>query len=135
MPTIDAAATTTAPPEAVWTLLEDASAWSRWGSWKDVHVEGGGPQQPGAIRVLVRPPFRVRERITAWEPGRRMGYELVSGMHVRGYHATATLEPDAGGGTSIRWHSEYASSDPVTALILRLAVRDTVKRLAKAAGR
>ena len=31
MRTIEAAATTTAPPAAVWALLADASKWQQWG--------------------------------------------------------------------------------------------------------
>lgn len=134
MKTIDASATSSAPPAAVWRLLADASTWPRWGGWSDVHVEGGGHQREGAVRVLVRRPFRVRERITGWEPERRMSYELLDGLRVRGYRATATLEPTAEGGTVIRWRSEYERADPVTALILRTAVRDTARKLAKAAA-
>lgn len=36
------------------------------------------------MRVLVRAPFRVRERITAWVPRERMAYELIDGMRVQG---------------------------------------------------
>jgi hypothetical protein len=118
----------------VWALLSDASSWTGWGSWSEVFVEGGGEQRPGAVRVVVRKPFRVRERITDWEPERRMGYEVVEGMKVRGYRATVTLEPAADGGTTIRWHSTYEHAGPFTATVLRLAVRDTCKRLARAAG-
>ncbi len=133
MRTIEATATASAPPGAVWALLEDASRWSQWGSWTAVEVEGGGPQEPGAVRVLVRPPLRVRERITEWVPGERMAYELLDGMRVRGYRATVAVEP-RGGGTVVRWRSTYESADPVTALVLRLAVRDACRRLARAAS-
>ncbi len=133
MRTIEATATASAPPGAVWALLEDASRWSQWGSWTAVEVEGGGPQEPGAVRVLVRPPLRVRERITEWVPGERMAYELLDGMRVRGYRATVAVEP-RGVGTVVRWRSTYESADPVTALVLRLAVRDACRRLARAAS-
>ena len=134
MKTIDAEATTTAPPAAVWALLEDAGAWARWGSWSEVGVEGGGPHEPGAIRYLVKKPYRIRERVTDWVPEQRMGYELLEGMKVEGYSATVTLEPTAAGGTTIRWHSTYDKAGPFTALVLRMAVRDSAKRLAKAAA-
>jgi hypothetical protein len=78
--TIEAVERTTASPVAVWTLLEDASAWARWGSWSQVEVEGGGPQEPGAERVRVRRPYRVRERITEMVPGERFGYELLAAL-------------------------------------------------------
>jgi hypothetical protein len=50
----------------------------------------------------VRGPFRTRERITEWVPGERFGYEVIGGLRVRGYRATATLDDAAEGGTVIR---------------------------------
>ena len=118
----------------MWELLADASAWARWGPWSAAEIEGGGRQAPGEVRVLVKFPFRVRERITEWVPAERLGYELIDGMHVRGYRATVSLEETADGGTTVRWRGTYERSDPFTALVLRLAIRDACKRLAKAAA-
>ena len=132
--TIEAHSTTAAPPSAVWALLADASTWSQWGAWSDVHVEGGGPQQPGAIRVLVKRPYRLRERVTEWVPGERTGYELLEGMPVRGYRSTVSLEEEPGGGTVVHWRSTYDHAGPFTALVLRLAVRDACRRVARAAA-
>jgi uncharacterized protein YndB with AHSA1/START domain len=133
MKTIEAEATTSAPPAGVWALLADASQWSQWGAWSEVEVEGGGAHVPGAIRRLVKWPYRLRERVTDWEPERRMGYELVEGMNVSSYSSTVTLEPD-GTGTRIRWRSRYEKAGPLTAVVLRLAVRNAAKRLARAAS-
>jgi hypothetical protein len=132
--TTESTATTTAAPDAVWALLADAGAWQRWGAWSESRVEGGEEHGPGAVRVLVQRPFTVRERVTDWEPGRRMGYELLDGMKVRGYRAQVTLEPHGEGGTLVRWRSTWEQAGPLTALLLRLAVRDAPKRLAKAAA-
>ena len=134
MKTIEAVGTTSGSRDTVWALLADASAWARWGSWSDVEVEGGGAQGPGAVRVLVRRPFRTRERITEWVPGKRFGYEVIGGLRVRGYRATVTLDDAAEGGTVIRWRSQYDHAGRLTALMLRLAVRDACKRLAQAAS-
>ena len=134
MPTIEAEATTTGSPADVWALLEDAGAWSRWGSWSDVGVEGGGEHRPGAIRVLRKWPYRLRERVTEWEPERCMGYELVEGMPVQGYRGKVTITAWPDGGTIVRWVSSYDHAGPFTALVLRLAVRDACRRLAKAAN-
>jgi uncharacterized membrane protein len=131
---IEAVETTSGSREAVWQLLEDAGTWAEWGSWSSVEVEGGGDQKVGALRVLVNRPFRIRERITDIEPGERFGYELLEGMRVRGYRSTVTLEDAPGGGTVIRWVSVYEHAGPLTAVLLRLAVRDSCKRLAKAAS-
>lgn len=135
MTTIEAVATTSGSREAVWALLEDAPRWAEWGSWSQVEVEDGGDQRPGAVRVLVNWPFRVRERITEWVPGERIAYELLEGMRVRGYRSTVSLEDAPGGGTHIRWRSVYDRAGPFTALLLRLAVRESCRRLAKAASR
>ena len=134
MKTIEALRRTSASRETVWALLEDASTWAQWGAWSSVEVEGGGEQRAGALRVLVNRPFRIRERITEWEPGERIGYELLEGMRVRGYRSSVTLEDGADGGTNIRWRSVYDRAGPLTTLLLRLAVRDSCKRLAKAAS-
>ncbi len=134
MRTIEAEATTSGSRDAVWALLNDASSWAEWGSWSRVEVEGGGDQKLGALRVLVNRPFRVRERITEWEPGERVGYELLEGMRVQGYRSTVSLEDAPAGGTVIRWRSVYDRAGPLTTLLLRLAVRDSCKRLAKAAS-
>ena len=134
MRTIEAVATTSGSREQVWALLEDASAWARWGSWSEVTVEGGGEQGPGAVRVLVRRPFRTRERITEWVSGERFGYEVIGGLRVRGYRSTVTLEDAPAGGTTIRWRSTYEHAGLLTAVMLRLAVRDACRRLAKAAS-
>jgi hypothetical protein len=135
MKSIEASATTPASRDAVWRLIADESQWPVWGRWSSVTIEGGGVHGLGAVRRLVQRPFTVRERVTEWEPGSRMSYDLLEGMNARGYHATASLEDAPGGGTVIRWHSEWESADPITAFLLRTAARDTVKRIAKAASR
>lgn len=134
MKTIEAVETTSGSRERVWSLLEHAPTWAEWGPWSSVEVDGGGEQGPGAERILVSRPFRVRERITEWEPRERLGYELLEGMRVRGYRSTVTLEDAPGGGTTVRWRSEYERAGPVTTLVLRGAVREACKRLARAAA-
>ncbi len=134
MQTIEATAASTAAPERVWELIADVSEWPRWGTWSRGEVEGGGPQEKGAIRVLEKKPYRLRERIIEWVPGERMAYELLEGMRVRGYRSVVSLERSADGGTLIRWRSTYDRAGPLTALILRIAIRDAPKRLARAAG-
>jgi hypothetical protein len=132
--TIEAEATTPATRDEVWSLLENAASWADWGSWSSVEVDGGGPQGVGVERTLVKWPYRVRERITEWDPGRRHSYELLDGMNAEGYRSTLTLEDAPGGGSVIRWRSEYERAGPLNTLVLRAAVRDSCKRLARAAS-
>ena len=133
MKTIEATATTSASPTDVWKLIDDVSEWTRWGTWTESGVEGDGPQKIGAVRTLVKRPFHLRERITEWEPNERMSYEVLEGMRVQGYRATVTLEPRSDGGTTIRWHATYERAGPLAGLILRRAIPDACRRLAKAA--
>ncbi len=133
--TIEASATTTASPADVWALLADLTTWTRWGAWSSASTEDGRPHGPCAVRVVVSRPFRVRELVTDWVPGERMGYELLDGMRVRGYRSTVSLEPGDDGGAVVTWRSTYEHAGPLTALVLRLAVRDSCRRLARAASR
>jgi hypothetical protein len=55
-------------------------------------------------------------------------------MRVRGYRSAVTLEDAPGGGTLVRWRSTYEHAGPVTALLLRAAVRDVCTRVARAAA-
>jgi hypothetical protein len=134
MKTIEATATTTASRAAVWALLADASRWTEWGAWTKSGVEGGGEQREGAVRTLTKWPYDLRELITEWVPEQRTSYELLEGMPVTGYRSTVTLEDAPEGGTLVRWRSTYERARPTTAIVLRLAVRDSCRRLAKAAG-
>ena len=135
MKTFEATSTTSAPPAAVWALLADQSAWARWGAWSEATVEGGGELRPGVVRELYARPFRVRERITEMEPERRLAYDMVDGMRIEGYSSLITLEPADGGGTLVRWRSQYEKGNPVHGLIVRFAIRDACRRVAKAASR
>ncbi len=131
MKTIDASAVSSDPRSVVWQRLADVDQWSEWGPWSSVEIEGGGEHGPGAVRILVKRPLTIRERVTRWEPEQAMGYELIDGMNVEGYSAVATLADAAGGGTEVRWHSEYEKAGFVAGAILKTAVRDVCKRVAK----
>lgn len=67
-------------------------------------------------------------------PEERLAYEMIDGMRVEGYSSQISLTPADGGGTVVRWHSRWEQANPVHALVLRLAIRDACKRLAKAAA-
>jgi len=135
MTTIEGVATTPASRAQVWALLADASKWSEWGTWSKVEVEDGAEHTSGAIRVLRQAPFTVRERVTEWVPNERMGYEMLEGMNVQGYRSTVLLEDAPGGGTTVRWRSTYDEAGLLTGQILKLAVKQATKRLARAAQR
>ena len=74
--------------------------------------------------------------MTAFEPPRRLGYELLSGIPIRDYRAEVTLEPDVDG-TLITWRSSFRGKFPVPGILvqrgLQTFIADTVKGLACAA--
>jgi hypothetical protein len=139
---IDARARSTASREAVWSLLANGRSWSAWGPWQKAELEQEGTPPPdgvGAIRRLIRRPVVTRERVIAFEPGSRLGYELLSGLPLRGYVGNVTLS-DTGGGTEIHWHTEFDGAKiPGTAGLFRRMlqgfVADVAERVAKEAER
>jgi uncharacterized protein YndB with AHSA1/START domain len=106
---IEASGTTTAPPSAVWSLIEDARRYPEWGAWSEGGYERPGDGSPRGVGAIQR--FRYGrtisiERIVDVQPGRSLAYELVSGIPVRNYHAVVELTP-AAGGTRIRWSARF----------------------------
>jgi uncharacterized protein YndB with AHSA1/START domain len=134
MPELDARVRSAAPPERVWALLADVTTWPRWADFDEASVESGSGL--GELRAFRRGRTRTSERVTVFEPPRRLGYDLVSGIPIRDYHADVTLTPE-NGGTDIRWHSTFKTKVPGTGWLIRHSlqrfVADTAERLARAA--
>jgi uncharacterized protein YndB with AHSA1/START domain len=137
---IDERAHSSASPEAVWELLANAKSWSDWGAWSSAELEREGTPPPGGVHAIKRVkkfPTTTVEEVTVFEPPARLGYEMRSGLPLRGYRGEVTLTPGDGGGTEIRWRSEFAPKIPGTGGLYRRAlsrfIADTAKRLAVAA--
>ena len=83
----------------------------------------------------------MREHIVIWEPPSRFGYDLLSGLPVRGYRSVVTLT-EAGGdddGTNIHWESRFDGrwrvlDGPMRAFIRR-TLNDVSARVAAEAER
>ena len=142
MQVIEAEAHSAADREAVWRVVADARGWSRWGAWQQAELEREGDPPPGgvgAIKALTRRPVVSREEVTVFEPPSRFGYRLLSGLPLRGYEATITLTEAPGGGTGIRWRSQFEPKIPLTGGMFRRSlgkfVQDTAERLAREAER
>lgn len=131
---LDAVARSSAPPERVWELLADVGTWPAWADFDEAEVESG--QGLGEVRAFRRGRRQTRERVTVFEPPHRFGYDFLSGLPIRDYHADVTLTT-ADGGTQIRWHSTFRARVPGTGWLIRPAlqrfVADTAERLARAA--
>ena len=81
MQTIYATARSDASPQTVWGLLADVDTWPRWAAFDSAELERPGkpdPQGVDAIRRFKRGRYTTRERVTAFEPPRRFGYELLA---------------------------------------------------------
>ena len=128
-----------APIDAVWARVADITTWSQWGQWDETkRIRDGAPSPDGegALREFWRGRKSHVEEVVAFEPPRRLAYEVRSGFPVRNYHAEMTLEP-VGGGTRIRWVSDFDGTNPVTGWVIEQALRrffpDAARRLARAA--
>lgn len=134
---LEATARSSAPPEKVWELLADARTWPEWAAFDAAEVEEGAGE--GEIRRFRRGRWTTRERVTAFEPGRRLGYELLSGIPIRDYRSEVTLTPADEGGTDIRWHSSFRQKLPLTGRTIQKSlekfVAETTENLARAAER
>jgi len=106
---VQAGGTTKASARAVWALLEDADTYHQWGPWRDSGYERPGDvfaHGPGAIRRFWHGRTTTIERVLDVDPGRRLVYEVVSGIPVRNYRAVVELTP-AGSGTAISWSATF----------------------------
>jgi len=148
---------TTGTPEAVYRLLAEATSWKDWAGplitraqW-EVEPDDSGA---GGIRRLGRPPFMVREEITAAHPPHHHGYRLLSGQPVRSYRAEVQISrvagfradagpsspgaaADADPGTLIEWRGAAVplvpGTGPLVRLLLGRMVHGFAMRLAAAA--
>ena len=104
-------ARSSAPPERVFALLDDATSWRRWAGPLVAHSswEREGEPAPGgvgAIRKVGRWPMFGREQVLVSEPPSHHAYTTLSGNPVRGYRADVALTPD-GAGTLITWSATF----------------------------
>jgi uncharacterized protein YndB with AHSA1/START domain len=132
MQEIDVSAESSATPERVWALLADARTWPRWAPFDDSTVEEG--EGLGEVRRFRTGRRITRERVTGFEPPRRLEYELLSGIPIRDYRAEVTLSP-AGDGTAIRWHSRFDSKLPGTGPLIRRGLGRFIERTAEGLAR
>jgi uncharacterized protein YndB with AHSA1/START domain len=125
---IDVTAVSSAPRQAVWALLADAGSWPRWSTFEEADVEG--PDGIGQLRTFRGAGVARCEQVVVFEPGRRLGSRLHSGLPVRDHHAEVTLVPRAGGGTAIRWRTVYRPAVPGTGWLLRRQLQPALTQIA-----
>jgi uncharacterized protein YndB with AHSA1/START domain len=134
---IDAEARSAAPPERVWDLLTTTSSWTTWSKASEAELTKPGVGDAEGVGALRR--FRVgrtisRERVVAFEPVSKFGYELLEGLPLRDYRAEVTLTPD-GAGTLIRWHSSFDPKVRGTGWLYRAILAYFIKKTANLLAR
>jgi uncharacterized protein YndB with AHSA1/START domain len=134
---IEATGRSSAPPERVFALLEDAPGWTAWAGFPLAEYEREGDPAPhgvGAVRRLGNRLASTREEVIAHDPPHHLAYRILSGVPVKDYRADVTLTPD-GTGTAIRWVSTFRpkvpGTGPLLAPFLRLFIRRFARRLAR----
>jgi uncharacterized protein YndB with AHSA1/START domain len=136
--TVDVRARSAAPPEAVYALLVDGASWPSWSghdSFELVEPGEAGGESLGAVRILRRGRLASRERIVELVPGRRLGYELLSGLPLSDYRGDVDLGPADGGGTAIHWHSSFTAKVPGTGWLYARVLRRFIQRAADGLAR
>ena len=126
--------------EVVFEVLADATRWHEWAGVtvgvSEWEREGDpAPGGVGAVRKLGRWPMFGREEITEYDPPHHLGYTILSGLPVRGYHADIDLVPGRDGGTTIRWSGAFEPSVWGTGAALEAVVGRIVHGYAKAAAK
>jgi uncharacterized protein YndB with AHSA1/START domain len=119
-----------APSRRVWELLTDHEDMPTWLPVREVVRRRPGRPDPngvGALRVVRGSGLAIEERITAFEPERRMVYEVVAGAPVREHRGEVWLEPD-GDATRVRWRVSLRPRLPGTGWLLRRIVDRLVGR-------
>ena len=128
-----------AAPDAIFAVLADATGWKDWAGTSVAVSEWDREGDPapggvGAVRKLGRRPFFTREQITEYDPPHHLGYTILSGFPVRGYHADIDLVPDGHGGTTIRWAGAFEPKVPGTGTALETLLARIVLGYARGAA-
>lgn len=133
MQTIDVRVPTKARPDTIYALLREGSTWPAWsplGSFELRSPGDGEPEGLHAVRVFRTGRSTSVERVVELVPDRRLSYELMHGLPLRGYRADVDLEPD-GAATVIHWHSTFHAKVPGTGWLYRLVLGNFIRRCAE----
>ena len=126
-----------APLETVWSVLADQTGMTAWSPARTVTLERAGDASRdgvGAIRVVSRPPFRIREQITDVDEPTRLAYRLLSGLPVRDYHGETVLSSE-NATTDIVWTVTLIPRLPSVTFVVRQVIGALVKGLVAEAER
>lgn len=122
----------------MWELLSDALTWKDWSGVRQSSLEREGHDAPngvGSIRRLGYPPLGSREEIVLYDPPRRLGYVILSGMlPVKHYRSDVFLEETGDGGTLVTWKGSFDPLIPGTDRLIEALTRRVLERFARLAA-
>jgi len=109
--TVKRSTTVSEPKARVWRSVSDIAGLPRWAvGVKRCRLRAGTGRGMGAVRdIAFADGGRIEEHVVAWNAGESFSYVAVSGLPLRAYVATISLEGKAGGSTRVTWQS-YLSS-------------------------
>ncbi len=127
MASYDVRVRTSAPREAVFALIADATSWPNWalpvirqGSW--LREGDPAPGGVGAIRRLGMTWYGAREEILEYDPPHYLAYTILSRMPFRDYRAIVSVDRD-GTGSRITWAGAFEPRIPGTGRLLSWLLR------------
>jgi Polyketide cyclase / dehydrase and lipid transport len=97
-----ATTTVAAPPSRVWAVLADHEAMSSWAPGLRVSLDETGSTDRNGVGAVRRistpgPAPAIVERITEFEPERRLSYRALAGVPLKNYGGTVVLHQVEGG--------------------------------------
>lgn len=130
--TVEATATTSAPPERVYALLLDRAEWLRWSPLDTSDLETPGPDDPegvGSVRRQTMGKVTGYDTIVELVPNARFVYTNL-GMPTREYTGHVELTRTESG-CRIHWQSTFVPKYPGTAWLLRREFLKLITRCAE----
>jgi Polyketide cyclase / dehydrase and lipid transport len=133
----EVSARSTAPVEAVWSVLVDSLHWPEWTNLPTPTMERQGNPPPfglGAVRRFNWGPVYAREEVVQWDPPHRWAYSVAGGMPIRGYRADVVLT-EIDSGTLIEWRGRFVRATwPGMSRPLRFFTRTMLQKYATNLG-
>lgn len=132
---IDISARIPAPPQAVWSLLDDSASWPSW-TPIDAYEMVLPPAEDGTgeVRIFRNGRHTVREQIVERRELRRLSYTLLAGLPLRDYRADIDISPATGAATELRWHTTFLPKVPGTGWIYLRALRKATQAFVDGLG-
>jgi uncharacterized protein YndB with AHSA1/START domain len=118
-----------AEPESVWEVYTDHLGWPEWAGVKEVVLRREGEPAPngvGASRVIRAGGIAIEEEIVAFDPPRRMAYQLIAGAPIRDHRGEVLFEPTPTG-TLVSWRVSFRPRIPFTGGLLARALEKNLQ--------